>query len=343
MDAIETAIRNAFEKKGNALDPSFRERVYRSALAALEKSFEANRSLTVETVMRRRETARTTIDQIESEYVAAVGPETSFPPVPEAPEIQIERQMPPVVEADRGAPRAAPDVEAASPKRRRDDGEIGSNAKAKRRGSVLSRLLPAAIVILLAAGAIWWAASSGLFSVPETADIQPADSGDQASPADSADGGSLLPRPESTQDWINVFMPNDPTKVSAPANASAEAMEDDSGSFMRIRSGSDGAPVSFDVGQGILERLAGRRAVFDIVARAEEGMPTEIAVECDFGALGGCDRKRYQVNYERGDFLFDVQLPEGRPESGGAIAIISDVENAGKAADIYQIRVSVGD
>ncbi|TIT51293.1 MAG: hypothetical protein E5W72_11680, partial [Mesorhizobium sp.] len=37
LDAIEKAIRNAFEK-GNAEDRTFRERVYRSAFAALDRA-----------------------------------------------------------------------------------------------------------------------------------------------------------------------------------------------------------------------------------------------------------------------------------------------------------------
>ena len=37
------------------------------------------------------------------------------------------------------------------------------------------------------------------------------------------------------RDWIEVFSPADPTLVSAPSDARAEAMQDDSGAFLRIR------------------------------------------------------------------------------------------------------------
>ena len=138
-----------------------------------------------------------------------------------------------------------------------------------------------------------------------------------------------------------MFSPDDPSLVNAPTGAAAEVSEDESGTFMRIRSGTTGGAVVFDVGQGILEQISGKKAVFDIVARAAEGKPTEISISCDFGELGDCGRRRYAVGYERGEYLFDVELPAKSPGAGGSIAIDSDFANEGKAVDIYQIRVSV--
>ncbi|MGO4842547.1 hypothetical protein AB4144_60790, partial [Rhizobiaceae sp. 2RAB30] len=94
------------------------------------------------------------------------------------------------------------------------------------------------------------------------------------------------------------------------------------------------------VGQGVLEQLAGKRAVFDIVARAEEGKETQISVDCNFGELGGCGRKRYAVGYEKGEFLFEIELPNKRPGAEGTIAVNSDIANGGKAIDVYEIKVS---
>jgi hypothetical protein len=117
--------------------------------------------------------------------------------------------------------------------------------------------------------------------------------------------------------------------------------EDESGRFMRIRSGTAGAAVVFDVGQGVLEEIVGKKAVFDISARSEDGTQTQISISCDFGELGDCGRKRYAVGYERGEYLFDVQLSGNRPGAAGSIAINSDFSNEGKAVDIYEIKVSV--
>ena len=70
MDVIETAIRNAFEK-GDASDRAFRERVYRSAFAALERALKANPNVTVETAINRRKNLQAKIVEIESEFVPA--------------------------------------------------------------------------------------------------------------------------------------------------------------------------------------------------------------------------------------------------------------------------------
>jgi hypothetical protein len=90
-----------------------------------------------------------------------------------------------------------------------------------------------------------------------------------------------------------------------------------------------------------LEQIAGKHAIFDIVASAEEGSETQISVSCNFGELGDCGRKRYAVGRELGEFLFEVELPNASPGAGGTIAISSDISNQGKAVDIHEIRVSV--
>ncbi|RVA23331.1 hypothetical protein EN935_28260, partial [Mesorhizobium sp. M7D.F.Ca.US.004.03.1.1] len=157
-----------------------------------------------------------------------------------------------------------------------------------------------------------------------------------------ADGGPAKPGDaDQARDWINVFSPADASHVSAPSDAKAEVIKDDTGSFLRIRSGASGSAISFDVGQGVLEKLAGKHAVFDIIARSEEGKETQISVDCNFGELGDCGRKRYAVGQQQNEYLFDVQFPEKRPGSAGTIAINSDFDKQGKAADIYEIRVSV--
>ena len=68
MDPIETAIRNALQK-GNAEDRAFREKVYRSAFAALERATQAQPNLTVEVAIKRRKSLQARITSIESEFM----------------------------------------------------------------------------------------------------------------------------------------------------------------------------------------------------------------------------------------------------------------------------------
>ena len=202
-------------------------------------------------------------------------------------------------------------------------------------------------VTLLCAAAIggWWAYQLGLFKLPSAPFAPPRIvEEEEFDPAQEMPLSSRASRRGGTQElrnWISVFSPDDPSAVNAPSGATAEVSQDESGQFIRIRSGTTGAAVVFDVGQGILEQIAGKKAVFDISARAEDGTQTQISINCDFGELGDCGRQRYAVGYERGEYLFDVELPGNRPGAGGSIAINSDFSNEGKAVDIYAIRVSV--
>ncbi|TIV24951.1 MAG: hypothetical protein E5V90_29450, partial [Mesorhizobium sp.] len=160
---------------------------------------------------------------------------------------------------------------------------------------------------------------------------QPGDTGSPQKPGEA----------DQSKNWINVFSPADPTHVSTPSDAGADVMKDDTGQFLRIRSGVSGSAIAFDVGQGVLEKLVGKHAMFDIVARSEEGKETQISVDCNFGDLGDCGRKRYAVGHERNEYLFDVQFPDKHPGAAGTIAINSDIDQKGKSVDIYEIRVSI--
>lgn len=387
MDPIEKAIRNAFEK-GNADDRAFREKVYRSAFAALDRALQANPGVTVEAAINRRKAMQAKIAEIESEFLPAVdggpqapgaddaapavdigGPRSEDASSTAAPAVEVSGagsgevpsiEMPPVggasappsVEAGRSQERGArvePSVADLTPApvlAGSAPAEAAANVAPDRDERRARRRFPTGLVVgvlllaAIAAGA-WWAVQSGLFRLPgEIGSSRPAEEdGDQA-PA-PAEGTLQKPGEADQRNWITVFAPSDPTHVNAPSDAKAEVMQDDSGSFLRVRSGKSGSAVSFDVGQGVLEQLAGKHAVFDIVARAEEGKDTQMSIDCNFGELGDCGRKRYAVGHEKNEYLFDVDFPDKQPGAAGAIAVNSDFDGQGKSVDIYEIRVSV--
>ncbi|RWF90662.1 MAG: hypothetical protein EOQ45_29135 [Mesorhizobium sp.] len=392
MDAIEKAIRNAFEK-GNAEDRAFRERVYRSAFAALDRALQANPGVTVEVAIKRRKAVQAKITEIESEFLPAVpgigqptdgdaaAPAVKQPADSEA-EAEAEAETnagadaepapPPDVVVDApakppasDAPRSrvlpvvpdimpdavfpgVPEIDMSSPPSPGDgDAEVMPDRDDRRvRGPHLPLTAIFLGVTLLAAVGIglYFAAQTGVFKSAAELDTAPpqtaptVEDDDFTPPGDTA---SPLGSGDVERDWINVFSPSDPALVSAPSDAKAEVMQDDSGSFLRIRSGASGSAISFDVGQGVLEKLAGKHATFDIIARSEEGKETQISVDCNFGELGDCGRKRYAVGHERNEYLFDVRFPDKRPGAAGTIAINSDFDKQGKSVDIYEIRVSI--
>lgn len=378
MDPIEKAIRNAFDK-GNAEDRAFRERVYRSAFAALDRVLQANPNVTVEVAIKRRKAVQAKITEIESEFLPAV-PDIALQtetdaaaPAVEAPTMAAAEDAPspavvidgPVQPPASDAPRSrvlpvVPDImpDAVLPgapaldspailSTESGEAEVAPDRDERR---IRGRRLPLTaiflgVTLLAAAGiGLYFAKQTGVFKTPAQLDTAPPEApptvedDDFTPPAGSPEKSG---EDELARDWINVFSPADPTHVAAPSDAKAEVMEDDTGSFLRIRSGTSGSAIAFDVGQGVLEKLAGKHAVFDIVARSEEGKETQISVDCNFGELGDCGRKRYAVGNERNEYLFDVQFPDKAPGAAGTIAINSDFDKQGKSVDIYEIRVSI--
>jgi hypothetical protein len=400
LDAIEKAIRNAFEK-GNAEDRAFREKVYRSAFAALDRVLQANPNVTVEAAISRRKAVQAKIAEIESEFLPAV-PDVTLPPesvapagngappaqAPDAaaqsaaPSVEAPRQAPseasssppiavdgPVQPDPSDAPRSrvlpvVPDImpgEAALPDAPvLDDSPgapVGNGAEVapdRDERRIRGRRLPLTAIfvvatLLAAAGiGLYFAKQTGVFKTAaelNTGPPEPTPTLDDEDSSQPADTGSPQKQGEADQskNWINVFSPSDPTHVNAPSDAAAEVTKDDTGQFLRIRSGASGSAIAFDVGQGVLEKLAGKHAMFDIIARSEEGKETQISVDCNFGELGDCGRKRYAVGHERNEYLFDVQFPDKHPGAAGTIAINSDFDKQGKSVDIYEIRVSIAE
>jgi len=220
----------------------------------------------------------------------------------------------------------------------------GPNVSSERRRPFAALFIVATLLAAVGIGA-WWGISTGLFKTPAEIDTgvpNPPVTTDEEDfiPEDVNNAPQLPGEADAARNWVSVFTPADPTVVNAPGDTSADVMEDDTGAFIRVRSGASGSSVVFDVGQGILEQISGKHAVFDIIARSEEGKETQFAVDCNFGELGDCGRKRYAAGYAKGDFLFEIELPAKQPGSSGTIAVNSDITNGGKAIDIYEIRVS---
>ncbi|GAA2825345.1 hypothetical protein EDC40_11110 [Aminobacter aminovorans] len=362
LDSIEKAIRNAFEK-GDPENREFREKVYRAAFGALDRALKANPAMTVEAAIGRRKSLQAKITEIESEFMPAA-PSVSLgqagaASVPEislngngattAPSISIGTPaagvtpvvpdiMPDAVLPD-GPPVEITEKRSRAERRAADR----ASARAERRRPYAAMFFA---VTLLAMGGIgaWWAVQTGQFKSAAEIDTSVHNPPKQLESEDFSPNDAGPARPgevDQARNWITVFTPTDPTDVSAPSGTSAEVAKDDTGTFLRIRSGDTGSAIVFDVGRGVLEQIAGKHAVFDIIARAEDGKETQMAVDCNFGELGDCGRKRYLVGYQRGEYLFEMDVPDKEPGAAGTIAINSDLGKEGKAVDIYEIRVSV--
>jgi hypothetical protein len=337
LEGIERAIRNAFAKS-DAANSAMRQRIYESAWSAHEHALAANASLSDAQKTQRRDRLKATISRIESEFRPAR-------PAASAPRGRVEPSLG-AAEPRSDAPKAAVIAEGPSldrddlrrvTKKKHRDADFGFEGGAPRRdvekkprSLFLSYILPALILLVFAL--MGWSLYNSFTEVISPSRTTALLNGAPAREGEDATDGK----------WINIFNPSEPTRISVRGSATAEIASQSSVSFARVKSPGPDDEIIFDVGEGILKEIAGKKATFDIIAKSDNGQPTQMSVSCDFDALGDCGRKRYDVTGARSDFLFDVTFPEGRqPTAPGTITITTDVSGAGKAVDIYAIRVTV--
>lgn len=406
LDPVEAAIRNALER-GDATDPAYRERVYRSALAALERSIAGRAEMPAEVAERRRAHLRSMIGEVETEFEPATEaaparpqpartPPVQSPPAqqpssppntrPAAPPVDAPRVTPaapplrrpaaqapqPRVEPPIGAapqparPAPEPTVHMDTPPAQRatraepdlsvpgsllteedlalDDEPVVSRSDSlggdfapaaerrdygrpqRRRGKGIVAALVLLVLLALAGISAWMMRDADIFGASRLSQARNA-----TEPA-----GVATPSAEE-EGWITVFSPSDPTTASARSGATAEVVTQGGDKLLKISSTSGEQTVDFRVGAGILEKLAGSQAVFDIIARSEDGEKTQISVSCDLGGLGDCGRSRFEVGGTISDYLVRTELSGGTP-SEGTISIVPDVTGKGKALEILRIR-----
>jgi hypothetical protein len=271
----------------------------------------------------------------------AIEPGFDFGTMPTAPgraepELDFGGAMPP--------PPDDPDISAPVPQSPPEVVAADRIARSREKRRPFAALFFGVALLSLAALGFMFALQTGLLKTPEQRDTSVANppaqlEGEDFTPAEDATPPlSDAEAPATT--WIDVFAPSEPATASAPGDAAAEPQQDDTGAFLRIRSGASGSAIVFDVNQGVLEQLAGKKATFSVAARADGEGTSEISIECNFGELGDCGRKRYEVGADRTEYLFEVTLPDKQPGASGTIAINSDVSGSGKAVDIYEIKAA---
>ncbi|MBA8877216.1 hypothetical protein [Phyllobacterium myrsinacearum] len=346
MEAIEQAIRNAFAK-ADVSNPAVRQKIYESAWTAHERSLTANGALDESEREERRERLKAAITRIEGEArnPSHIAPE----PVAERrePSISVEpaqRRQPP---AGRVEPSLDPSLDSdlgATDNRRADNYRPAYNqprekkTRERQKARGLTKFIIIFVVLLVAIGVLWLVASGLINSKPSGSTPPASSSGPAAGSHEPMKEGQL----SADGSWISIFDPSDMTRVSMAGRATASVAGDNVQKFVRIKSPGENDDVTFQVGQGVLQQLAGKHAIFDIIAKAEDGSSTQMAVSCDFGTLGDCGRKRYDVTDASNEYLFELQFPEGKkPAAGGFIKINSDIARTGKSIDIFSIRVLV--
>ncbi len=328
LESIERAIRNALTK-ADATDSEIRQRIYASAWQAHERALSQNTQLNETARNQRREQLTNSIRQIEHEY-ATQQTSSSQHPVNSAPESNqsdlsgsLDRVAPSrkIVQHDDGMADFGQTPERI---------QKSKSTPSKRRSKFKRLAVP--LISLAAFGII------GISIYNSLSDLSFSPTGNNHS---SLNTGPFKEgeNPDDAK-WITIFTPKDATRISLSGTATAEITRVEGVDYLRIKSPTVQDTIRFDVGEGILNQLVNTTATFDIVARSSEGKPVQMSVTCDFGEMGDCQRRRYDVTGSQSDFLFDVKFDtHKKTQKSGIISVTSDLNGTGRAVDIFAIRV----
>ncbi|OYR13038.1 hypothetical protein [Brucella thiophenivorans] len=336
MESIERAIRNAFAKS-DAHNPATRQRIYEAAWGAHERALTSNAALSEEQKQQRRQKIKDAISEIEAEFKS--GRPTS---AQHEPSLGVPHSSDPVLggnDFEAGPALDTADIRSTSKKDKRAAADLGYEAgvarkdrKKKRSSPLISVGIPVLVIIVL--GLIGFSLYNSFADFTRGSGSSPLLTDNRMAPikeGEDPDGRT----------WINIFTPEDATRMSVQGGATADIMREGTNSFVRVQSKSASDTVTFDVGEGVLNQLAGKKATFDIVGRSGDGQTTQMSINCDFAGLGDCGRRRYDVRDSLNNFLFDQEFQTGQSAGrGGKITINSDLSGTGKVVDIFAIRVT---
>lgn len=340
LDNIKQAIKNALVKT-DAQNAASRQRVYESAWSAHERALAANAALSSAQRDQRRQNLKDAIVEIEKEFVSDNQLRDQA-----APSVNISENVDPVLGtsvAEEALVLDGNDVRASSlgdtqVERKRNNQKVGMSRlrktdKGKSHSPLYRYGIPVLVVVLaLMIGTSLYNSFADLSREPS-----PSATNVQENTAPLKEGEE-----PGDETWITVFQASEAARMAVKGRATAEILRDGQRSFARITSSGGDNTVSFDIGEGILDRFSGNKVTFDIIAKADGGKSTQMSISCNFASLGDCGRRRYDVNQTMNDFLFDLTFPAGQKAGGaGIITVNSDLSGTGKPVDIYEIRVSL--
>ncbi|AOG09073.1 MAG: hypothetical protein KJ981_05500 [Alphaproteobacteria bacterium] len=227
----------------------------------------------------------------------------------------------------------------------------------RRRRGIVARLTIMSIFLATLGIGAWWIYSSGLLlteaerdtSVPnpppraEAEDFTGAP--ETTSPSEPAGPQALDARGGFSDDWIEVFAPQQVSALRPRANALVDIVTASDGSAAQIvsRSGDEAGVIEVTVPTEVLREMAGRTSTIALTVQSIDDEPVQISVECDFPRMGDCPRHRFTVNPQKLDALFRVSFDNGMaPSTPGRLLINADLSGSGRGVNLYAIRVLPG-
>lgn len=283
------------------------------------------------------------IPSLDSAEVREPRPETAAPDI----DLQAERQQRPEDDAPfaatietPGAP--PPKKERSTRKARKPQAKEAKKRDRRSRGTarIMSTLFLLVSLLVFGGLVLWLVNATGLLG--DTASVSGnANSFRKFDAASSGDNSGLMTEHGFGRTWSPVFVPGKGDTVKLGPSAKMEAVSSERGKAVRLTSATpdQNGDVRIAIPAKLLAAMAGTSSIIALNVRALDGHPTQISVECDFGALGHCGRRRFDVAVEMTDVVFRVDLPKAQAGSGGTLLVNTDIGGKGRSIDLFAVGV----
>lgn len=224
---------------------------------------------------------------------------------------------------------------------RRPEEPAQQDKRRRRRGAGIGSLLTQLLLLFIVIGVVlWWISANGGV---EQIGRQLADSGVGLLGEEEGSAGLIEPAQrvgagQFTGNWATVFTAGSAEAVEAGGAATVDTVDEGEEPALRIASVSSGdaGEVRIPLDAEALASAEAGSVLFALTMRAA-GEPTQIYLRCDFGGQDTCNRRRFDVNYEITDIVFEADLSSVAGDA--ALILNSDIAGEGKAIDLFSIRV----
>lgn len=307
MAGFEEVIQRAIEKQQPA-STKVREQVYNSARATLANMLRKAGNLTPENILEQQQNLETAIASTELSHR------------------QSESQL-----TDSVTPLDARQAEAPN----LNEPKIRPMIFWRR---PFSMLLFGAIILAAIGISAWWIYDQDLTMPAEMRDNSVPNPPKILADESSSETG------QDTSDWLTVFDPRDPTGLITPASSNAVLIQDESGSFVRLKTTKGELQRSFQliIEPGIFEAAVDKTAIFEITAKSNNSDNQQFIITCQFGSFGDCGRQSFTTERTPKTFKFEKNfsdLASSGSTKSGTISILVDLSGQGLPLDVYSIRV----
>ena len=384
MANFETLIRNALASQSST-DENVRRKVYNSSKNALEKMIAANRNLTLEEALKQRRALEQAVIRIEQEYTAPP-PEPELEPVapepvplesapvaepvqqiqpipssvPQEPEPVSVATPPPAPQAEslpvapaQSAPQTVasasanasmdvppPSVEPVLVDESPDLPPEFSNRRRKQRRSI------GIIIVLLVLALLAWVGYY-LFTGLMDGSLLNSNGQNQSNRNANTAGQS------SNSEYITILEPSDTSSLITAGRGTAEIVNRQNQQMLSLTSLRDendreksAKSILLRLKPGVIEKIQGRNVTVEIFARSGSSGPAQFAIECQFGILGNCGRKRFRIGLQPEAVVFSIRLKKLEGTASDAFFAINtditssaDISGIGDTIDIAYARL----